>query len=210
MFNTYSTFGLLTSRLCLGGKSRDTFCRWILLWKGQVPPEYPYKPPGIIMITHSLPMDESLNPMWSISRTTYNLHSYHSGSVNTSAAESNVWQRHLLLSIVRTQHSGNCSWCMRRYIISNDFLSNKFWNSNQLSCQKKKIRVLRWKNLNLSRHLFILTTWNIYTTKLIKQAMMNKSPTYLDYEQVTMVSMNLILSWISHSSWKRQDNMRKK
>ncbi|KAK1575732.1 hypothetical protein Q3G72_007880 [Acer saccharum] len=35
MFNTYSTFGLLTSILCLGGKSMDTFCRWILLWNDQ-------------------------------------------------------------------------------------------------------------------------------------------------------------------------------
>ncbi|TXG68167.1 hypothetical protein EZV62_003102 [Acer yangbiense] len=64
--------------------------------------------------------------------------SYHSSSVNTSAAESNVWQRHLLHSIVR--------------------------------------------KLNLSRHLFILTTWNINTAKLIKQAMMKKCPSYRDYE----------------------------
>ncbi|KAK0597551.1 hypothetical protein LWI29_026457 [Acer saccharum] len=66
--------------------------------------------------------------------------SYHSGSVNTSAAESNVWRRHLLLSIVRTQHSGNCSRSMWRCIISNNFLSSKFRNSNQLSRQKKKIQ----------------------------------------------------------------------
>ncbi|KAK1575665.1 hypothetical protein Q3G72_007381 [Acer saccharum] len=79
MFNTYSTIGLLTSRLCLGGKSRDTFCSS----SRKLEPDVVYINVGQLQLTNGQ-------------------QSYHSGSVNTSAAESNVWQRHLLLSIVRS------------------------------------------------------------------------------------------------------------
>ncbi|KAK4839514.1 hypothetical protein QYF36_022487 [Acer negundo] len=150
------------SRLCLGGKSRDTFCRWILLWKGQVPPEYPYKPPGIIMITHSLPMDVLLKATSGKDISCFQFPAFRKLFLEYEEIYN---QQRLPEQQVLEQQSTE--------LPKEENSGPKMEKLGNLGEDFKK---------NLSRHLFILTTWNIYTTKLIKQAMMNKSPTYLDYE----------------------------
>ncbi|XP_022723677.1 ubiquitin-conjugating enzyme E2 34-like isoform X2 [Durio zibethinus] len=140
----------------LEGSEGTPFAGGYYYGKIKFPPEYPYKPPGITMITPNgrfmtqkkicLSMSdfhpESWNPMWSVSRwITVLLQAV----LTLLLLRSNAWQRCPLLLIIRTQHSENC---FQNMWISTTSSSNSLFQSiYPLNHHKKKIQNLRRKNL---------------------------------------------------------------
>ncbi|XVE51775.1 hypothetical protein DITRI_Ditri02bG0068200 [Diplodiscus trichospermus] len=151
----------------LEGSEGTPFAGGYYYGKIKFPPEYPYKPPGITMITPNgrfmtqkkicLSMSdfhpESWNPMWSVSSILTGLLSFMmdnsptTGSVKTLLRRSNVWQRCPLLLTVRTQLSENCfksMWISKTSSSSSSSLFQSIYHENHL---KEKIQNLRQKNL---------------------------------------------------------------
>ncbi|KAI7986269.1 putative ubiquitin-conjugating enzyme E2 33 [Camellia lanceoleosa] len=151
----------------LEGSEGTPFAGGYYYGKIKFPPEYPFKPPGISMTTPNgrfmtqkkicLSMSdfhpESWNPMWSVSSILTGLLSFMmnnsptTGSVTTTVAEKQRLASLVLLSIVRTQHSGKCSPSMWRSMNSNNFPNSLFQSKSHRPLLSKKVTDLYWTKL---------------------------------------------------------------